>query len=192
MFHDSFEDCPQGVLIQFHTDCSVLNLQRLKAKSRITEILLRDLLFADDCALFSHNLEDVQFIFNSFVQSAHRYGLKISLKKTKAILQPRPECAYTVPHITIDDMPLKVVDKFCYLGGVLSQNAMIDDKVTSRHCKACVSFGRLTHHLWHERGVRLDTKISVYRVVIQSTLLYGCKSWTPYHRQIKCLDQFHM
>ena len=59
-------------------------------------------------------------------------------------------------------MPLKVADKFCYLGGVFSQNAMIDE-VTSRLGKTCVAFGRLTHHLWHEHGICLDTKISVYQ-----------------------------
>ena len=87
------------------------------------------------------------------------------------MLQLRPEGAYTVPYITIDDTPLKGVDKFCYLGVVLSKNAMIDDEVTSRLGKTFVSFGRLTHHLWHERGICLDTKISVYHAVVLSTLL---------------------
>ena len=95
-------------------------------------------------------------------------------------------------NITIDDTPLKVVDKFCNLGGVLSQNAMIDDEVTSRLGKACVPFGRLTRRLWHERGICLDTKICVYRAVVLSTLLYGCESWTPYRHHIKRFDQFHM
>ena len=129
-------------------------------------MLLRDLLFADDCALFSHHLEDMQFIVNSFAQSAYRYGLTISLKKAEAMLQPRPEGAYTVLYIAIDDTPLKVVDKFCYLRGVLSQNVMIDDEGTSRLTKACVPFGRLTHHLCHEHDVHLDTNISVSRAVV--------------------------
>uniref|UniRef100_A0A8C4Q2U1 Reverse transcriptase domain-containing protein n=1 Tax=Eptatretus burgeri TaxID=7764 RepID=A0A8C4Q2U1_EPTBU len=134
-------------------------------------MLLHYLLFAVDCTLFSHNLEEVQFIVNSFAQSAHRYGLTISFKKTEAMLQRRPEGAYTVPHITIDDTPLKVVDKFCYLGGVLSHNAMIDDEVTSRRSLVLwVLFGRLTHRLWHECGIRLDTRISVYRAVV---LVFG-------------------
>ena len=97
MLHDAFEDCPQGVMVHFCTDGSVFNLQRLKAKSGITEMLLRDILFTDDSALFSHNLEDMQFIGNSFAQSAHRYGLTISLKKTEAMLQPRPEGATYCP-----------------------------------------------------------------------------------------------
>ena len=117
-------------------------------------MLLRHLLLADDCALFSHNLEDMQFIVNCFAQSARRSGLTISLKKTEAMLQPRPEGEYTVLSSTIDDASLKVLGKFCYLGAGLSWNAMItskcNDEVTSRLGKACVSFGRLMHCLWHK------------------------------------------
>ena len=88
--------------------------------------------------------------------------------------------------------PLNVVDKFTYLGSTLSQNAMIDDDVSTRIGKASASFGRLTKRLWNERGVRLATKISVYCAVVLPTLLYGCEAWTPYRRHIRRLDQFHM
>ena len=78
------------------------------------------------------------------------------------------------------------------IGNTLSQNAMIDDDVSTRIGKASASFGRLTKRLWNERGVRLATKISVYCAVVLPTLLYGCEAWTPYCRHIRRLDQFHM
>ena len=102
--------------------------------------------------------------------------------------QPKPGADYSAPIITIDNNPLNVVDKFTYLGSTLSQNAMIDDDVSTRIGKASASFGRLTKRLWNERGVRLATNISVYCAVVLPTLLYGCEAWTPYRR----LDQFHM
>ena len=82
--------------------------------------------------------------------------------------------------------------KFCYLGGFLSQNACIDDEITSRISKASASFGRLHHRLWSDRGIRLSTKIGVYRTVVLTTLLYGSESWTWYRRHVKKLDQFHL
>ncbi len=62
--------------------------------------LLRDLLFADDCALLAHIFDDIQSITNAFARSARRFGLTISLKKTEVIYQPKPGADYTAPTIT--------------------------------------------------------------------------------------------
>lgn len=43
---------------QYRTDGSVFNLQWLKARTKIREHVLRDLLFADNCALIAHTIED--------------------------------------------------------------------------------------------------------------------------------------
>ena len=99
---------------------------------------------------------------------------------------------YTAPTIKIDNNPLKVTDKFTYLGSTISQNALIDDEISARIGKASGSFGKLTKRLWSERGVRLVTKINVYCAVVLPTLPYGCEAWTPYRRHIRRLDQFHM
>ena len=99
----------------FRTDGNVFNLRRLNSD-------LRDLLFADDCALLAHTVHDIQAITNAFARSARRFGLTISLKKTEVIYQPKPGADYTAPTITIDNNPLKVTDKFTYLGSTISQN----------------------------------------------------------------------
>ena len=104
--------------------------------------------------------------------------MTISLKKTEVIYQPKPGSDYTAPTITIDNNPLKVTDKFTYLGSTISQNALIDDEISARIGKASGSFGKLTKRLWSERRVRLSTKINVYYAVVLPTLLYGCEAWT--------------
>ena len=83
---------------------------------------------------------------------------------------------------------LNAVDKFCYLGGVLSANAEISDDVTRRIGAAGAAFGRLESRLRNERGIRLSTKVAVYRAVVITTLLYGCESWTTYRRHTRSLD----
>ena len=134
MLYDAFHDNDLGALIRFRTDGNVFNLRRLYSKTRTSKVLIRYLLFADDCALLSHTVDEIQAITNAFARSARRFGLTISLKKTEAIYQPRPGADYTAPTITIDNNPLNVVDKFTYLG-TISQNALVDDDISDELVK---------------------------------------------------------
>ena len=46
--------------------------------------------------------------------------------------------------------------------------------------------------VWHERGISIKTKLSVYQAVVLPSLLYGCETWTCYRQHTKKLDQFHL
>ena len=87
---------------------------------------------------------------------------------------------------------LKVVDKFTYLGNTLSRAVHIDDEVTARIAKASVAFGRLRANVWERNGIKLDTKLKVYKAVVLPTLLYACETWTVYQRHAKRLNHFHL
>ena len=50
MLKEATEDMPQGVSIRFRNG-SIFNLSRLKASAKVTEALIRELLFAHDCML---------------------------------------------------------------------------------------------------------------------------------------------
>ena len=147
MLQDTFYDNDLGVYIPFRTNGNIFNLQRLKAKTKTTELLVRDLLFTDDCALIAHSIKDIKRITDSFAKVAHRCGLTISLKKTEVMFQPKPGTNHVPPNIVIDNVPLNAVDKFTYLGSTLSENAMIDDDISVRLGKTSASFGRLIKRL---------------------------------------------
>ena len=68
---------------------------------------------------------------------------------------------------------LQVVDKFTYLGSTLSRVVHIDDEVNARIAKASAAFGRL--RVWDRSGIRLDTKLKVYKAVVLPTPLYAWK-----------------
>ena len=90
----------------------------------MSDILIRNLLFADDCALVTHTIEDIQFIMDCFSNTARHFGLTVSLKKFEVLYQPKSGSSYTPPVIKVCDTPLTSVDKFSYLGSTLSQTLL--------------------------------------------------------------------
>ena len=116
----------------------------------------------------------------------------VSLKKTEVMFQPANQSSPAQPVIKAGDATIKAVDMFCYLGSVLSSNAVVDDDISALLSKANSAFGRLSMRLWNDHGIRLDTKVAIYKAVILTTLLYGCESWVLYSRHVVKLEQFHM
>ena len=192
MLVDAFRDLDVGVYIQYRTDGKLFNLQRLQAKRKVIESLVRDFLFADDCALVAHTQDDLQIIMDRFAASSRRFGLTISLKKTQVMFQPARGQPYTAPDITIEGVKLDAVEQFTYLGSTLSRNVSIDEEISRRISKACVAFGSLKSKLWDKRGIKLATKLQVYQAAVLSSLLYACETWTTYSRHIKQLNRFHL
>ena len=191
MLHDAFKDCDKGVMIRFRSDGGFFNLKRLQGKTKTSSLLIRDLLYADDCALIAHSFEDAQLIVDNFSRACCRYGLTISIKKTEVLHQPRPGQPPCSQSINVGGKELKSVEKFCYLRGILAQNSRVDNKITAPIRKAGSANGRLQHRLWSDYGIQLWTKVQVYKTVVLSTLLYGCESWTQYWHHVKVLEQFH-
>ena len=181
-----------GVKIHYRTDGDFFNLCRLKSYTKVTRAIERDFLFADDCALAAHSEADLQELADCFATAATSFGLTVSIKKTEVLRQLAPNTARPPPNITMDGNALKNVDTFKYLGSCINSAANLDDEVLCRISRASQAFGRLHTRVWHERGISIKTKLSVYRAVVLPSLLYGCETWTCYRRHTKKLDQFHL
>ena len=122
--------------------------------------------------------------------SCDSYDLTISIKKTEVFYQPAPGKPHKEPTITVKGQRLQVVDKFTYLGSTLSRVMHIDEEINARIAKASAAFGQLRSS-WDRSGIRLDTKLKVYKIVVLPTLLYACETWTVYQRHAKRLNHFH-
>ena len=193
MLEHAFRDITEGIDIEFRMSGNVFNQQRLKAKTLIVRQLIRDLLFADDCALVAHTLGDMQHIIDSFSNAAKAFGLTISIKKTELLYQSSPNNPDIInPIATVDGTALKTVEQFTYLGSTVTSDAKMDKEIVTRIGKASSAFGGLHSRLWKEHDVSRRTKIDVYKAVVITTLLYSAESWTPYRKHIAQLDAFHM
>jgi hypothetical protein len=192
MLYVAFKDCSKGIPIEFRTDCDPFNTRRLQARTKTLKEVVRELLYADDCALTSHTLEEAQELLDLFSSSAKRFGLTISLKKTEVMHQSSPVTNQSNASLTCEGQVLQCAENFCYLGSVLNRNVSLEKEIESRLGKASAAFGSLRSRLWNDHGIRLDTKLAVYRAVFLTTLLYGSETWTVYRYQIKKLDRLHM
>ena len=181
-----------GVKIHYHTDGDFFNLRRLKSYTKVTRAIMRDFLFADDCALAAHSEVDLQELADCFATAAKIFGITVSIKKTEVLRQLAPNTARPPPNITMDGNALKNVDTFKYLGSCINSAANLDDEVLCRISRASQAFGRLHTRVWHERGISIKTKLSIYQAVVLPSLLYGYETWTCYRWHIKKLDQFHL
>lgn len=87
MLYVAFKGLNLGIPIEYRTDAGVFNLGRFRAKTKTKKATIRELLFADDCALVTHNSEDLQLLVDKFATSCRRFGLTISVKKIEVIRQ---------------------------------------------------------------------------------------------------------
>ena len=190
MLTDAFQDGDNSVPIRYRFDGKLFNLGRLQAKSKVQPEVLDEFLFAG-MAKGAPTEQKMQKGVDQVSDSCDSYDLTISIKKTEVVYQPAPGKPYKESIITVNGQRLQVVDKFTYLGSTMSRVVHIDDEVNARIAKASAAFGRLCGSIWDRSGIRLDTKLKVYRSVVLPTLLYACETWTVYQWHAKRLHRFH-
>ena len=85
---------------------------------------------------------------------------------------------------------LENVDKFAYLGSIISHNGNLTPELDNRIGKAANAFYRLLPVMRH-KSIKMPTKIAFYQAVVLSTLLYGSESWNTTVQEEKRLAAFH-
>ena len=184
----AFGTSEKGIYLHTRSDGRLFNLARLRAKTKVREALIRDMLFADYAAISSHTQQELQSLMGRFSQACKDFGLTISLKKTNVLGQGTE----SPPIITIDDYELDVVHHFTYLGSTVTDTLSLDVELDKRIGKAATTLARLTTRVWSNPMLTEKTKMAVYNACVISTLLYGGETWTTYARQERRLNTFHM
>ena len=150
-----------------------------------------ELQYADDCALIAHTPEDLQHSLTALHEVYSLLGLAINPTKTEILYQwhvPPDQ----IPDITINDTALKITNQFVYLGAVISADCSADVEINSRISKALAAFSKIRDTVIKNHSLRLATKISVYRAICISVLLYGSETVTLYARHLKLLERTHI
>ena len=175
MLMDAFQDSDTGFPIRSRFDGNIFNLRRLQAKPKVQTDVLDELLYGDDMDKNTSSEAKMHRAMDQVSQSCDNYDLTISTKKTEVVHQPVPGKPYIEQTITVNGQKLKAVDKFTYLGSTLSRAVHTDDEVTASIAKASVTFGRLRANVWERSGIKLDTKLKVYKAVDLDSIPTPCK-----------------
>jgi len=189
MLHQyAFADRTEGVYIRTRADRELYNIARLRAKTKVREVLIRELLFADDAALTSHTEAGLQDLVSRLSHACKEFGLTINIKKTNILAQDTD----STPVITINSTTLEVVDSFTYLGSTMTGSLSLDTEISTRIAKAAAVMAKLSKRVWENSQLTVNTKLRVYRACVLSTLLYSSECWTSHAGQEKQLNTFHL
>jgi len=99
MLTDAFKETSPGIPINCRYDGRLFYLKRLQAITKVKKTMIRDLLFADDCALNANNEQEIQQEMDAFSFSCDNFVLTISTKKTEVMYQPAAGIPYKEPNI---------------------------------------------------------------------------------------------
>jgi hypothetical protein len=160
------------------------------------------LLFADDAALVTLDAEALQALVDCFYSVALKFGLKVSLSKTKTMLQPgrvvrvgRVEQPVVVSPLRITLGPggcvLEQVSSFVHLGSKMSSDGAAHPEVSRRTGLAMVAFRRFQRQFFRIAGVSHRAKVVVFNAMVMSVLLHGAENWTVSAAHLRSLESFH-
>ena len=81
MIEEAFRDMEDVVYIQSRQNADLFTVAHFRAKTKPTNILMRELFFADDSAGIALSAEEIQSIVYAFANAASKFGLQINIKR---------------------------------------------------------------------------------------------------------------
>ena len=85
---------------------------------------------------------------------------------------------------------IQFVEKFTYLGSVISKDNGAKTDITSRLSKARHAFSLLTN-IWRSNKYSMKTKLKLYNSNVKSVLLYGSECWRVVKGDMNKVSSFH-
>ena len=134
--------------------------------------------YADDIALLANTPAQAETLLHSLERAVAGISLHANAHKTEYMCFNQ-----TGDIFTINGSPLKLVDKFSYLGSSVSST---DTDISTRLAKAWADIDRLSVTWKAEFTDKM--KHSFFQAAVVSILLYGCTKWTLTKQIGKKLD----
>ena len=124
--------------------------------------------YADDIAILANTPNQAETLLHSLERAAAGIGLHVNAPKTEYMCHNQ-----TGDITTLDGTPLKLVDKFTYLGSSVSST---EKDIDTRLTKAWIAIDKLSI-IW-KSDLTDKMKRSFFQAEVVSILMYGCTNWT--------------
>ena len=134
--------------------------------------------YADDIAILANTPNQAKTLLHSLERAAAGIGLHVNAHKREYTCYNQ-----TGDISTLDAAPLKLVDKFTYLGSSVSS---AEKDINTGLTKVWTAINKLSI-IW-KSDLTDKMKRSFFQAAVVSILLYGCTTWTLTKRLEKKLD----
>ena len=129
-------------------------------------IIIQNLMYADDLVLISHNIEDLRYLVDLVADEFKKFGLKINMAKTKFI-KVSASSALCDPVILRN---IEQVKEFQYLGCMLSGDGKIDSEIELRLLKASLAFRCLYRLVCYQAKIKNNIQIRLFKSMVLPVL----------------------
>ena len=132
--------------------------------------MVTNLRYADDTTLLAGTKEDLVELVGRVRRASEKAGLYLNVGKTKVMTTG------DIGEVTVDGKDIEVVTKFVFLGALITEDALCEKEVRRRIAMGKSAMGGLTS-IWKDRGVTLETKVKLVKVLVFPIVLYGAETW---------------
>ena len=139
-----------------------------KRSKRYPATTITDADYADDIAILANTPDQAETLLHSLERAAASLGLYVNAHKTEYMCYTE-----TGDISTLKGTPLKLVDKFPFLGSSVEST---EKDIETRLTKAWTAINRLSI-IWKPH-LTDKMKHSFFQAAVTSILLYGCTTWT--------------
>lgn len=193
---EALEGYEGDVTLTWRKDRPLINTKKGRPTANTPTVTISELRFADDLMAVARTPKQLQDLIDRLVGATKRWGLTVSISKTNVMDQPPPEEQHrrvrqtTPSQLVIDGQHLDNVPSFVYLGSTLSNDANLDAEISCRIGKACKVWNGLRGPVFHSKGLRTATKLTVFKGAVLPALLYGAETWPVKEEHVRRLQSF--
>ena len=138
---------------------------------RVGGELIKSVRFADDKSMITSSEEGLKSMMNRLNNTAKKYGMKINVKKTKAMIVTKG--SGKTMNIVLDGQQVEQVSSFKYLGTIMNENATCIEEVKARIGMAKTAFNRMKELT--RNGLNGELKKRMIKTLIWPVALYRCE-----------------
>ncbi|CAK1594970.1 unnamed protein product [Parnassius mnemosyne] len=167
------------LLFNLYVNQLIERLSSTHVGCHIDDICVNNISYADDMVLLSPSIAGLRKLLSICETYAEEQGLKYNSKKSEILVFKAPQRKPRhVPPVCLDGLPLKVVQKFKYLGHIVTSD-LGDDEDIERERRALSVRGNMLARRFAR--CTADVKVTLFKAFCQSFYTGGL--WVTYTRR---------